>query len=614
MKNEFIYPVEGIFGEALSSEGLSRYYIGPYQRGYKWSSANCYDQVPQLLVDVADAMDKGIGDYFLQFITVLKTTDGEYELIDGQQRLTTLALIFARLNQADPGIANIAAGKLRYQRFQSNENLVDTLGRRPKGSQPDDSSQDRHYLSHAVECIDRFVDILASKGKLTDFDRYLRKNVKIILNRESENVKPEEAFVNLNGNNVPLTNAFLIKGLILTKNVMRNDRLGRPLDYFNIMEQRRVNGRLWDEIQNWFQQKDVCHFFFGKDAAKDTDGIATQAMEHFLRLLLPTDNEAQADKAGSDIIKAFVAGFDSNSTTENNDSGYRLFNRFNDLIATDEDGQKYMNRLIRYYKRFRSLYEDPKFYNLLGLCLFGDEKHRIDQLRKYIAQSEKVILKELAQRAQTIIPNLKDSAICYKDKRLTPLLLSFNVFPEGGKIDSVKFNFPRYDTLRWEYEHVRPQNPKESISVPDICRAGVIALIDSDTANYPEGLETDQLKTDIAHGNDISVDSIPTLYATLSNVDDMGNMALLKKENNIQVSNYPYIVKRILIMDMMKKGEFIPPHTAAVFSKSLNLNGCKQFSTDLARWEQNDVDAHHEWMMKRNEEIRTELKELEEQA
>ena len=61
--------------------------VPAYQRGYRWGE----EQVNFLLNDIWENGDK---DYCLQPIVVKRQMDGKFELIDGQQRLTTLYLIF----------------------------------------------------------------------------------------------------------------------------------------------------------------------------------------------------------------------------------------------------------------------------------------------------------------------------------------------------------------------------------------------------------------------------------------------------------------------------------------------------------------------------------------
>ena len=70
-----------------------RFFIPTYQRGYRWDEK----QVTELLEDVHEFMQKGntqAGEFYcLQPIVVKKRDDGRYDVIDGQQRLTTFFII-----------------------------------------------------------------------------------------------------------------------------------------------------------------------------------------------------------------------------------------------------------------------------------------------------------------------------------------------------------------------------------------------------------------------------------------------------------------------------------------------------------------------------------------
>ena len=60
--------------------------VPSYQRGYRWGR----DEVTRLLDDIYENLGK---NYCLQPVVVARRGDGSYELIDGQQRLTTLMLL-----------------------------------------------------------------------------------------------------------------------------------------------------------------------------------------------------------------------------------------------------------------------------------------------------------------------------------------------------------------------------------------------------------------------------------------------------------------------------------------------------------------------------------------
>ena len=76
--------------EKIIGDISGEFVIEAYQRGYRWSK----DEIIHLLEDVDEIPDGQ--NYCLQPI-VVKNNDGIFELIDGQQRLTTLYLIMKYL-------------------------------------------------------------------------------------------------------------------------------------------------------------------------------------------------------------------------------------------------------------------------------------------------------------------------------------------------------------------------------------------------------------------------------------------------------------------------------------------------------------------------------------
>lgn len=77
------------------------FFIPSYQRGFRWSKK----EITDLLNDVSEFTPKQIEDtdkktwYCLQPIVVRIKHNNQYEVIDGQQRLTTIYLILYYLNQ-----------------------------------------------------------------------------------------------------------------------------------------------------------------------------------------------------------------------------------------------------------------------------------------------------------------------------------------------------------------------------------------------------------------------------------------------------------------------------------------------------------------------------------
>ena len=100
-----IFTIKNIFNTAnaegvLAQNGATQYYIAPYQRGYKWGATNPNDAVCILMKDIIDASENSSSEYYLQFITTKVSEVNNQkvlEVIDGQQRLTTLTILLSVL-------------------------------------------------------------------------------------------------------------------------------------------------------------------------------------------------------------------------------------------------------------------------------------------------------------------------------------------------------------------------------------------------------------------------------------------------------------------------------------------------------------------------------------
>ncbi|MBQ3832669.1 MAG: DUF262 domain-containing protein, partial [Bacteroidales bacterium] len=67
-----------------------KYIVPLYQRNFAWRK----EEIERLLQDIYEAFKKDrYCNYYIGSLVVLKRANGDYEVIDGQQRLTTLSLI-----------------------------------------------------------------------------------------------------------------------------------------------------------------------------------------------------------------------------------------------------------------------------------------------------------------------------------------------------------------------------------------------------------------------------------------------------------------------------------------------------------------------------------------
>lgn len=619
----FIFSIRGIFSECLSQNKVEGYYIGPYQRGYKWKSKTIHDHIPVLLTDLYEAFlksqkSKSNQEYFLQYITVKKTAIKEkyyFEVIDGQQRLTTLTLLCNVLEKYFQ-IKNIAKKErvylLSYARYESTkENIFDlTLDLLDIDglSDNDINEQDKFYMLQASISINSFFKILKENSKeneFEDFVDYLLGNdkqngkVKIILNKEDEFTSAEEVFSSLNANKVPLTNSYLIKALLLTKASRTVTESQARKHFKEIMDERAIMGRTWDEMNSWFSQPEVCTFYFGNK----TDGL-----EKMLELI-----EFDTVKSDSDIIAIFRKSFvQTTLTSENN---YELFNRFHENILTPEDSLECLNNVKHLYKRLRSWFEDNEFYNLLGYTLITtkDSQNKLIDFHKL---NNTTLLKTLKKNVVNKLPKEEGFIKLKYDQKSTHieirnLLLALSVFPEstnGNKGASYRYDFYSHINENWSLEHIFPQNPNlNKLKIKDD-KDWVIEKIVAEIKKLEPAENESRIndlnitRTSILNNEEISTDNISFIFDEINDVDNLGNMALLSGSVNSALSNGFFNTKRKILLQKINGGSFVPKHTIDVFSKMLELpkyseeNEIKGFDPTLTIWSDNDIQSHLEWI------------------
>ena len=109
------FPLEerSIYQIYLESQETKTYVIPIYQRNYAWEE----DEITALIKDVYDSFVKNKNDfYYIGTLVTYKRGDSVYEVIDGQQRLTTLMLLlrafyarFGKMKDASTGASTLQA-------------------------------------------------------------------------------------------------------------------------------------------------------------------------------------------------------------------------------------------------------------------------------------------------------------------------------------------------------------------------------------------------------------------------------------------------------------------------------------------------------------------------
>jgi uncharacterized protein with ParB-like and HNH nuclease domain len=603
MSSELVFSVGMIFDTnsddgALARHQAKKYFIAPYQRGYKWGSDDKNGAVSILLKDLKEAFEADSKEYYLQYITTQESKFNQLnvlEVIDGQQRLTTLTLLFSVLaNLTGNDKINFVKDKLIYQVrekvtsffnefiYNNLEKLFDYDWDEFIVAYPDNDEQDIYYLFQAIQRIILVIQELGAEDiqQIENFAFYVEENVKIILNNVSGSVSCEKIFSNLNTNKVELTDVELIKGLFLTK-AARETIADRQPSYKEVVEVRALLGRQWDEIVSWANHPDIKALYFRKGA----DPV------YELLLLLGRKYGYKPED--------FV-----------NDK-YALFNHFQTQIKT---GKETATRFFKSLKKVQSIlnnwFSHDGIYNTLGFLFFS--KGSTVTIKDFILSLEEPledVEHELKKRAYQFIPeNINSLDYEDNDREIHALLLALSVF--FGKD---RFNFTDFGSEFWSLEHIFPQHPDD---LPETLQAEDIDLIKSlliIPLDQKEKLILKYGKFNLHHYNslqkklskktcDLTLEEKTLLYLFIQTdkLNRIGNMALLTSGDNSSNSNGMFYKKRHNIVSRISKGSFVPKHTYDVFSKLIS----DKMSKDTAVWSDQDITAHQNWILARIENLK----------
>ncbi|OAQ39826.1 hypothetical protein A5893_09640 [Pedobacter psychrophilus] len=582
---ELIYNVKNIFSKdaqgCLFDYNAECYHIAAYQRGYKWGSDN-NGAVTILLQDLLiafskrDVSSKNL-DYYLQYITLKKQERKIHlEVIDGQQRLTTLSILLSVFSYI-LGESNQASGKLDYavrsnffdEYIYKKESLALLLTldwNKKKGLEIDTDTfidnQDTYYIFHAIKKCYSFLEEF-SEIDLLKFYQFVLNHVLIIVN-VVENVDSEKTFSNFHSTSVALTESELIKALFVTKYArLKEEHRGKTFREIN--EQRLLLGKRWDEIENWVNNKYIKSFYFRQ--SKDP-------MFGFLNV---------------------VANNINNKLVFNEDSTHReMFNFFN--IQEIEIMQE---KLYNTFWILKDWYNDPILHNRFGyLFFYKKSKFTINNfINEMTASSKETLKNELLKKILDILPlDLEDSNYEGNTDSIHQILLAINLFNTKDK-----FDFYSYVEENWTLEHIFPQTPegkKNTLTEND--KTYIIELVgDADKLKVEKVLKK---KERTPEDKEVYTDALKRSGF----IHSIGNLCLLSNVDNILNGCAFYDEKRFKILNRVKSAKFIPPHTIEIFTKSIfNIN-----PGDFTRWNRANIIDHKQIMLNRIIELRQNLEKL----
>lgn len=187
----------------LESQETMTYMIPVYQRNYAWEE----DEIAALVKDVYDSFKNKKGTYYIGTLVTYKRGDNVYEVIDGQQRLTTIFIILKVLGIKNEEIRN----KLTYGARKVSASTIEKLeklGEYPHlGEEVDDGIINGYkYAKNAVNTID--------KQERENFKQYFLNNVHIIHYRVPKDVDLNHYFEVMNSRGEQLEKHEIVKSML----------------------------------------------------------------------------------------------------------------------------------------------------------------------------------------------------------------------------------------------------------------------------------------------------------------------------------------------------------------------------------------------------------------
>ncbi|WP_157279224.1 DUF262 domain-containing protein [Aliarcobacter butzleri] len=531
---------------SINSLLKEKFYIPSYQRGYRWSK----EQVNDLLNDIWEftQKDKNKDEFYcLQPIVVLKEIyledDKEftrYRVVDGQQRLTTIFILLTFLDKQKYS--------LTYETRKDSEEFLKKLSL----DNISHSNIDYFHISEALEAISNwFIAKEEKEDEYTAKDELyitLGKYTKFIWYEVEEKSQDEiDVFTRINMGKIPLTNAELVKALLL-----RSDNFKEDDDYIKLKQLEIATE--WDTIENKLQDNNFWYFL--NNTQKDTDKDTRIEFIFDLIANVPKDNEE-----------------------------FFTFHYFNQILNENQNNIDEIWKLVKtYFMTFTEWYENNELYHLIGyLICIGTTIKQIESESKNLAKDVfKSYLENLIKEKLSKI-ELDKLEYGQNNEDIKRILLLHNIVTLIKNDSQMRFPFDKYKDKneKWSLEHIHAQNSK-GLDSDEKRKSWLIETI-KDIQNIQD--LSDEIKLPIIDKINYAIEYNKFGESEFNEIQQnvfeifgdyelhtIDNLALLSGKHNSKLNNSIFPAKRNIIINLDKNGSFIPICTKNVFLKYFSKN------------------------------------------
>jgi hypothetical protein len=496
--------------------------------------------------------------------------DGAYEVVDGQQRLTTLLLILRHFNER---LAVRYQQKLYRLEYKTRPDLLSFL-EKPSPEQAA-SNIDFFHIHQAVNTISEWFEKRESEVEVIK-DAFLNK-AKVIWFQLAATENAVAAFTRLNVGKIPLTNGELIRALFLKRG--KGGPAG-PLQLRIAYE--------WDPLEKTLQGGDFWCFL------SNNTGKRGGRIDFVFELVA----RQEGIKLGTDE--------------------YATFNHFSKKLGRkDADLEEEWRVVKKTFMVLEEWFADRRLYHLVGYLIWAEVE--VNELLALVGGATKQEFKEklrtkiFAHTFGTTAPALitaewiaeKLDALKYSpgSRPIRSILLLFNLATLLQNTQSnMRFQFENFKTAMWDIEHVRSVAPDRPNS-----RKGQIEWMERCLDYLESANEAPELRTDIQtyitlptkEASDVAFDVV--YEKVLRHFQEAGgdednnglsNLVLLDYATNRSYKNAVFAVKRHRVLSLDRDGVFVPLCTRNVFLKCYNPQ-----VDHVMFWTQKDRDGYRQAMI-----------------
>lgn len=590
--------------------GKNVFVIPNYQRGYRWDK----EEVEALLEDIRNVRYSSeilsAEKYCLQPLILKKCPNSSvnnkrFEVIDGQQRLTTIYLILKYFNEEN--IYNIdfenSGRQKNFRQINSlNEDSLDISN----------ENIDAYYITKAYANIANWMNQNILKRKQNDFLNVLLDQITFIwyeINDDDGNAK--DIFRRINSGKLPLTNAELIKALLMLdeycikKVFIPEDaapdvrKIVLQMNQKNLDNERLKIARQWDEIETSLQTRDFWYFLHN----------------------FSSDNqyETRIDYVFDMLAKELNKDIDEQIDYEDNKAkfSFLVFSKYIEKLHTEESQSKTLWMTVwNRYMIFKEWYTNNELYHLTGylltvntdinvlLNLRYDQNHKIRDKSMYIDELKKIIRDKLCLTLKTKSRDYADNLerLEYNKnnrKFIMNTLLFFNVvsmlkdnnnkalFEDECSEQFSRFPFFRYKSENYDIEHIHAIASKAPESREDQEQFYKYTKSDlSNNANINNLI--DKYDKNEIEFEDLFFKILKEFSDVSNDINNIKNLTLLDQATNRSYKNIPFPGKRSYLLNVIKNGNhFVPICTRNVFLKAYS-----KFPDPMTHWNLSDMNDY----------------------